>query len=179
MPLMPAICDNCGAVFNSGVMGSDGAAHTTFVNCTAGPCPRCGGMGHIPDGVYNFIGNAIEFLSGPQRTIEELKILAELLRIAKREKFSPEILNDKIEKELPQFSLFKNFLPKTKAEFYAFISIILAVITILINSANYFSNKKISKTEIQEITQVVINNSIVQMGCGNSIRINQPAIRKK
>jgi hypothetical protein len=74
MPLMPAICDNCGAVFSSGVMGSDGASHITFANCTAGPCPRCGGMGHIPDGVYNFIGNAIEFLSGPQRTIDELKI---------------------------------------------------------------------------------------------------------
>jgi hypothetical protein len=174
MPLMPAICDNCGAVFSSGVFGGEGALNTTFVGCTAGPCPKCGGTGHIPDGVYNFVGNAIEFLSGPQRTIDELRILAELLRIAKREKFSPEILNEKIEKALPHFSLFKNFLPKTRAEFYAFVSIILAVITILINSANYFSNKKISKTEIQEITQVVINNSIVQMGSGNTIRIGQP-----
>lgn len=47
MPMMPAFCDNCGAVFSSGVMG-DGALHTTFINRTAGPCPKCGGMGHIP-----------------------------------------------------------------------------------------------------------------------------------
>jgi len=176
---MPAICDNCGVFFNSSFMG-DGALGTTFVNCGAGPCPNCGGTGHIPDGIYNFIGDTIEFLSGPQRTVDELKILAEILNKAKRDKYSPQKLNEEIEKELPQFlSILKKILPKTKAEFYAFIGLILAAITILINSANYFSDKKISKNEIQEITQVIINNSIVQIKNGHNIRINQPPIRKK
>jgi hypothetical protein len=97
MPLMPAFCDNCGTIFNSGVYG-DNALQTTFVNCTAGPCPRCGGIGHIPDGVYNLIGNAIEFLSGPQRTADELKIFAQILSKAKRDKYSPQKLNEEIEK---------------------------------------------------------------------------------
>jgi hypothetical protein len=152
MPLMPAICDNCGAVFSSGVMGNDGALHTTFVNCTASPCPRCGGTGHIPDGIYNFIGNTIELLSGPQRTIDELKILAELLNKARRDKYSPQKLNEEIEKELPQFSsLLQKFLPKTKAEFYAFIGLILTAITIMINSENYFQVKKYRKQKFKKL----------------------------
>jgi RNase P subunit RPR2 len=178
MPLMPAFCDNCGTVFSSGVYG-DNALQTTFVNCTAGPCPKCGGIGHIPDGVYNLVGSAIEFLSGPQRTIDELKRLSELLNIAKEKQFTPEKINEELEKELPQFlSLLKDILPKTKTELYSFIGLILTAITILINSSNLSSNKTISKTEIQQITQMAINNSIVQFGSGQNFQINQPTIKK-
>lgn len=178
MPLMPAFCDNCGTVFSSGVFG-DNALQTTFVNCTAGPCPKCGGTGHIPDGVYNLVGSAIEFLSGPQRTIDELKKLYILLKLAKEKQYAPEKINEELEKELPQFvSLLKDILPKTKTELYSFIGLILTAITILINSANLTANKTISKTEIQQLTQTVINNSIVQIGNGQNIRINQPTIKR-
>lgn len=177
MSVMPAFCDNCGAIFNSGFAG-EGASNVTITNCMSGPCPRCGGMGHVPDGVYNFIGNTIEFLSGPQRTIDELRKLALLLQTAREKQFAPEKIKEDIEKELPDFlSLFIDILPKTKTELYGFIGFILAAITLLINSANFSSNKPISKTEVQQITQVVINNSIVQIGSGQNIQINKPVVK--
>lgn len=41
------------------------------------PCPRCGGTGYVPDGVYNFTDNAIELVEGPESTVTDLKRLAE------------------------------------------------------------------------------------------------------
>lgn len=129
--------------------------------------------------VYNLVGNVIEFLSGPKRTVDELKKFSELLRSAKEEKYTPEKLNEEIEKELPEFlSLLKDILPKSRTELYAFIGLILTAITILISSANLAANKTISKTEIQQITQTVINNSIVQIDDGQNAHINQPTIKK-
>jgi hypothetical protein len=189
MSVLPAFCDNCGAIFNSGIIGGDGIAlNTTFIGCSAGPCPKCGGMGHIPDGVYNFIGNTIEFLSGPQRTLEELKRFSEILKAAQEKQATPDKLSEEIGNELPQYLyLLKDILPKSKKEFYSFIGLILTTITILINSANFVYSKqksntevpKNTKTEVQQLTQIVINNSIVQIGNGQNIQIKNSTIKKK
>lgn len=50
MAVFPAICDRCGALFPV-PNPFDGFAHITMVGNAAGPCPVCGGYGHIPDGV--------------------------------------------------------------------------------------------------------------------------------
>src|SRR5512136_1169416 len=60
---VPAVCDSCGVIFSSVFEVSD-STNISFYGCGSGPCPKCGGDGHIPDGVYNFIGNTIELLSG-------------------------------------------------------------------------------------------------------------------
>ena len=75
---VPAVCDNCGAIFPSTFEVSN-STDISFSGCGSGPCPACGGQGHIPDGVYNFIGNTIELLSGPKRSVSELQRLALIL----------------------------------------------------------------------------------------------------
>ena len=45
-------------------------------------------MGHIPDGLYNFINNTIELVSGPHRTVSDLERLAVLLREARSHNLS-------------------------------------------------------------------------------------------
>ena len=47
MPLVPAFCDICGTAFSSG-WNIENSTDIGFSNCQAGPCPACGGMGHIP-----------------------------------------------------------------------------------------------------------------------------------
>jgi hypothetical protein len=49
-------------------------------------CRQRGGMGHIPDGVFNFVGNTIQILSAPQRTVNELSRLAQIIREAREKK---------------------------------------------------------------------------------------------
>jgi hypothetical protein len=47
-------------------------------------------MGHIPDGIFELVGNTIRILSAPQRTINELSRLADILREARGKKEEPE-----------------------------------------------------------------------------------------
>jgi hypothetical protein len=133
--LVPAVCDNCGAFFSSGIDVSN-SFHITFSNCTAGPCPKCGASGHIPDGVYNFIGNTIEILSCPSRTILELDRLAKILKKAKEEHASLKEVKETIEEELPELSSIKDLLPRSRVQLYAFITIIIMVIQIIIGQLN-------------------------------------------
>ena len=57
MESLIAFCENknCGAIFQaSSLINADGNATVTFENVGYGPCPSCGSMGEIPDGVYSF-----------------------------------------------------------------------------------------------------------------------------
>lgn len=125
MPSLPAFCDSCGAVFHSGFV-VENSTNVTFSGNLSGPCPACGGMGHVPDGVFNFIGNTIEILSAPQRTVEELTRLVAILREAKEKQQPPEEVSQKIERELPGLRGLAAILPKSSAEWYGFLAVVLA-----------------------------------------------------
>ena len=102
MPAIPAVCDTCGTVFSSGIYGEK-TTSVTLVGNTAGPCPRCGDMGHVPDGTFSFTEDTIELLQGPQRTVSELQRLAEILRQARERNASTEEVAETIRRESPQF----------------------------------------------------------------------------
>ncbi|MEB2268522.1 hypothetical protein LAV77_27510 [Priestia megaterium] len=57
MPMLSAICDNCKSSFSSGI--SIEGSKITLSGNTAGPCPKCVGIGRITDGTFNFIDNSI------------------------------------------------------------------------------------------------------------------------
>jgi hypothetical protein len=48
---LPAVCGTCGTIFPSGFAIAGGPHY--FSNTLAGPCPGCGGMGRVPDGVFD------------------------------------------------------------------------------------------------------------------------------
>lgn len=151
---VPAVCDNCGNIFPSGFSAIN-STNISFSNCRAGPCPVCGGTGHIPDGVYNFIGNTIEFLSGPERSLIELRKLASILERAKNNNFDSKSIGREVDEEIPELSSIKDLLPTNRSELYGFITILLTIIS-LIMSQTQSSNS--SKIEIN----TVINNVYYQ-----------------
>ena len=144
---IPAVCDNCGTLFPSGFAGS-GNAQVSVSGCTSGPCPKCGSMGHIPDGVYNFIGNTIQLLSGPKLTIFKLVSLEKILTKAKQEHSPIEEVTEKIEEELPDFSKIIDFLPKSRVELYAFITIILMIVQLLMGQLNRSQKPNITINQV-------------------------------
>jgi SEC-C motif len=151
---VPAFCDKCGAVFGSGFV-ADNSTNMTFVGNRAGPCPACGGMGHTPDGVFNFVGNTIEILSAPQRTVEELSRLAKIIGEAKGKNRSPEQVSETIRNEIPELTSFADSLPKTRTELYAFLTLAMSAITLLTqcgqsggNTTNVTINQTINQTII-------------------------------
>jgi hypothetical protein len=94
MATVPAFCRSCGAVFAS-AFSFENARNVSFENCESGPCPKCGGTGRIPDGVYDFAGNTTRLLSGPVRSVEQLRWLQRVVqgvRDASPEKPAAEVL---------------------------------------------------------------------------------------
>ncbi|MDM7948968.1 SEC-C metal-binding domain-containing protein [Hydrogenophaga sp.] len=149
MPAVPAFCDTCGTVFSSGIFVED-SMHISLSGNKAGPCPRCGGMGHVPDGVFNFIGNTIEILSAPERTVSELIGLAKILQEARRKGEDKEEVTARIEKELPSLSTLAKLLPTNKSELYGFLGVVIAAVSLYTQSPE----KPPSQT-IVNVTQIV------------------------
>ena len=129
MPALPAFCDTCGTAFPSGFF-AENSYNITFSGCKSGPCPVCGGMGHIPDGVFNVVGSTIEILAAPTRTVQELSRLAEIIRTARSRRTEPEVVASQIERELPSFKPLLQLLPANRSEWYAFLAVVLAIIQV-------------------------------------------------
>lgn len=130
MPAVPAFCDTCGTVFNSGFF-VENSRGIHFAGNRSGPCPKCGGMGHVPDGVFNFIGNTIEILSAPERTHAELMRLAEILRQANERSDTKEQVAERIAKEVPGLARLAGLLPSNRGELYGFLGLVLAAAQLL------------------------------------------------
>lgn len=129
MLIMPAICDNCNTIFPSGFPVSNGM--TAFIGCTSGPCPKCKGMGHVPDGEYSAIDNIIKILKAPERSLRELKSLAELLENEKRNnRRTPEELAKQVGETIPELSHFATYLANADYKFW--FSILLSTIYFII-----------------------------------------------
>ena len=129
MPIVPAFCNTCGTAFNSGFF-VENSTNIRFAGNTSGPCPNCGGMGHVPDGLFNFIGDTIEILSAPDRTTHELISLTKILKEARAKSETKAQVESRIKNELPGLSLLAKLLPENKNELYGFLSVVLAALAL-------------------------------------------------
>ena len=164
---VPAFCNSCGAIFPSSIEAGN-STNIGFSNVGSGPCPRCGGMGHIPDGVYNFVGNTIELLSGPIRTISELERLAIILREARERGASRELINNRIREEVPGLSSIEDILPRSRSEILTYIQIIIAIIGIILMQMRSNAPSKIEINQVfNTIYQQQINSEPINLQTGN------------
>jgi len=127
MPVLPAFCDNCGAAFNSG-FAVDDCLNISFHNNKSGPCPRCGSMGTVLEGVFNVVNGAIEILSAPQSSIDSLNKLDAILKEAAVDKSTADDIATKIDSNVPELSEISKFIPKTSTELVAWLTFILIAI---------------------------------------------------
>jgi uncharacterized protein YecA (UPF0149 family) len=158
MPEMPAFCKNCGAIFGSGMV-FDNCINVTLRGNTS-QCPQCGGIGEVPDGVFDMTNNAIKMISGTSRSIKNLKKLALILTEAQKSNTSKEQIESIIKKEVPELSSFPSILPQTRNELYAFITLILTAIGILVTSTSTI--KPLSESEVIEITERTIQKAMIK-----------------
>jgi len=75
----PAVCERCGAVFPSGEVIAESPGEPSSYRRSAGPCPRCGGRGNIPDWVFRF--HAIAAAAREQATPEQIASFTAALRL--------------------------------------------------------------------------------------------------
>ena len=110
MPKLPAICDTCGTIFPSGYSVSGGGTMSAYGNIS-GPCPRCKGMGHVPDGQYKAIAEGLSANLVNFKDIDALKKLSQLLNTAINENNITSI-KDNLKKEAPNWKNVWNLLPE-------------------------------------------------------------------
>lgn len=172
MPDVPAFCDTCGTAFPSGFFAENSSF--SLSNFVAGPCPNCGGMGHVPDGLYNIVGNSIKVLANSKRSSSELLRIAERLRAAKQRNATPDEMSATLKEELPELSSIADTIPKTRAELYAFITVILTIIGMIVTS---LSSKESPRIEVHQ----VITNIVESPNANYNQNINPalPATRGK
>lgn len=144
---IPAICDNCGNFFPSGYFVE--GEFNFFSGNKAGPCPYCGGIGHIPDGLFSIVEDTIQVLSAPQRSFDELNRLVNILQTAQQNQTPTEEVEAVLENE---FSFIKPILAYLKnTHIQAWFSILIAVISIVQSNSEPEPEKNI------EINQVITN----------------------
>jgi hypothetical protein len=130
--LLPAVCDNCSAFFTPRAINAENVQGLTISNVRVGPCPNCGGTGHIPDGVYNVFGNVLQVLSAPAHSIEELRRLAEILQQARARSECADAVKERIRKESPGLSSLADLIPANRSDLIAFITMAIAAATLIV-----------------------------------------------
>jgi hypothetical protein len=147
-----AICNRCGTAFPSGIF-IENSSNVTLSGNTAGPCPKCGGIGNVPDGLFNFVGETIEVLSAPIRTYDELARLNLIVRQARAHNQSPQFVISRIEDEIPSLSNLIKW-PQNRSELYAFLALIIALLTLILPFMQ--SQQKTPEISIEKVIETYL-----------------------
>lgn len=154
MTSLPAICDNCGCIFASGFGGSG-----TFIGCKSGPCPSCGGFGSVPDGTYEVAGDVIRLLIGSHQSYQQLRAVANAVEMARRNVDNAQSAIQDLKRSAPELSSIADSLPKTRNELYAFLTLIITAIGVLIAAATFLTGKSPSEADIQKMIDDTLEES--------------------
>jgi hypothetical protein len=160
MPDVPAICRTCGTVFPSGIF-AENSRDITFTGCTAGPCPRCGGMGEIPDGVYDFVGDAVRAVAASDYSLERLERIAALVAQARAAGIPAAEVVATIEREAPELAAVARRLlvPKTPADLIAWLTLLLMVLQLHLASGH---RSQPTEADIERLTERAVERAIEQ-----------------
>jgi SEC-C motif-containing protein len=154
MSTLPVICDSCGRLFGTDRLIDAPGATVVIDGVTMGnSCPYCGGDGHVVDGTYELVGELTRLLQAPQRTVDELRRLAEILENAKERHASAEEIQARIARETPQFTSLGDLLLRARSDLYAIIQIVLTALTLVMAQATV-QNISIQDVDI-DVNQII------------------------
>lgn len=149
-----AVCRSCGLMFsNPNLVGGSGG-RITFVGSTVGPCPHCGGVGEIFDGVYDLASNTVRLLDSVHASPHQLRALQTIFLAAKQKRQSADDVADEVEKEIPELKTLRDVLPKTRNQLYTFCALIGAAITTMVNGGYALMEDSTALTE-QDVRAIV------------------------
>ena len=134
MSTLPAICQTCGTIFLSGC-SFENSTNITLSGNLSDPCPQCGRMGRIPDGLFNFIGEAAEAIESSDITTSRLQELIDLVHgLATDSSMTPERVADAVAETAPSLGmLLKKYLaPQSAADFYAMLAALIGLLALLL-----------------------------------------------
>ena len=101
--------------------------NTRFIGVSSGPCPKCGGSGSVPDGLYDAAEDTLNLVSTwPQDRIDRL---IEGLREAKTASDPLAATKSALAQEQELWIIANRLLiPTNPAEFWAFVAALFAIL---------------------------------------------------
>lgn len=132
MAIVPVFCDSCGSVWGAPNLIAGSGGHIQMTGSKAGPCPVCGGMGTIPDGVYDLIDDTLAVAESEQIRPDTLQSVIKLLEAAARGEMTPEEALEKTEAEAPALASVIGDYLKQKAPAASWLSLIVAILSALL-----------------------------------------------
>ncbi len=158
---IPAVCSTCSSLFFApNLVG--GAGQVEFHGSMLSPCPVCGGVGDIIDGVYNAATNTARLIISSATKPQQLKALEAIFLAAKKNKLSLDQINGRVQEKVPELQSISDWVPKTRMELYTFIGIVLALITYISTTTFNFkdSNNSVSEDKVKELIDRAVKEQI-------------------
>jgi len=158
VPLLPALCENCGAVFVPKAIEIRDRMQVSISNVGVN-CPHCGGNARIPDGLYQAMGEAIRIVATSARSAESLRRLQRVLENAQRTRPRVEDLEREIAEIAPELRGLARHPPGV--DLVKWITLLLVVIQVLIGDVRdaIQPRQELNPELIEQIVQKVIDRS--------------------
>jgi hypothetical protein len=133
MATVPGICDNCGAVFGSEALTGAEGQNIKMGGAKVGPCPACGSVGQVPEGVYDLIDDTLSVIKMTAETVIYDAII-EVLEDRVAGKATDAEVMDRIEATAPALALtVKRYLAKSDPA--SWIAMLISILMLLQSSS--------------------------------------------
>jgi hypothetical protein len=156
VPGLPAICDTCLTVWDPHAFNIANSANVHIEDVVVGPCPVCGGIGRIPDGIYSTTTDTIRVVATTAKSAQSLSTLLRILQQAHDQHATADELAKALDDEgnLKPIAEVVRRLPR-KLDIKYWIGIAIAVVALLEGQA---TDQKVSQigSEVDRIYAQVL-----------------------
>ncbi len=120
--------------------------------------PELWGVGRIPNGAYNLVGDALTFLQGLDKSVQELKEFAKVLQDALGRGESDDELVETIRRDTPEFSSlttnFRSFLVSKEGQGLAqWLAVLLAAVLLILELKTSGSTESVGPEQVFNYTE--------------------------
>lgn len=155
---IPAICENpkCGEIFTSAsIVPLNEGSSVYFEDTSIGPCPKCGGFGLVPNGLYTNASSAIKFTpqSADSRSAMERALL--LVREAAKGGMTPEAFQKAAQERAPELSALWKLTPTTASEAHSFWMLVITTLYVILVAIQTFRSSNQQLAVPKEIIDAV------------------------
>jgi hypothetical protein len=116
MATIPVICDdpNCGTLWGSTNFIGGEASGVILAGNKVGPCPRCGGVGSVPDGEFDLIEDTLEVVRSADLPRDVLQQLIDVMQAHASGNASDADVIEQVESTAPSLaSVVRDYLAKS------------------------------------------------------------------
>ena len=111
------------------------------------------------EGTFDIIGNTIKVLSAPEHTRADLHRLLSVLQYLRATQPPPEEVETVVQREASEFRSLWDVLPRKRTELYAFITMLVLVLTFILSHSLEGRSDQLSESDVRKITDEVVKQS--------------------